>query len=69
MALRKDPPIIFTKWGPVTEWARLQAVANMKADPVKFLEVKAIVIRQCGGNIARGEIEFQRRFPELFEDE
>lgn len=67
--MSKNPPVIMTKWGPVTESARLQAVTNMKLDPAKLEEVKAIVIRQCGGNIAKGEIEFQRRFPELFEEE
>lgn len=65
---KKDPPVIMTRWGPATEWARLQAVANMKADPEKLKQVKALVIRECGGNIARGELEFQRRFPELYEE-
>lgn len=65
----RKPPVIMTRWGPVTESARQQAIINMKLYPEKLIEVKAIVIRECGGNIARGEIEFQRRFPELYEDE
>jgi hypothetical protein len=51
----------------VTESARLQAVANMIVDPAKREEVRQIVIRQMGGSTERGDAEFRRRFPELFE--
>lgn len=65
----KKPPVIMTQWGPATEWARKQAIVNMKADPERLKAVKAIIIRDCGGSIAKGEIEFRRRFPELYEEE
>ena len=64
-----EPPTILFEGKQVTEWARQQAMVNMKADSAILDRVKAIVIRECGGNIARGEIEFRRRFPELFEDD
>ena len=64
-----QPPKILFEGQQVTEWARQQAIVNMKLDPERLQRVKAIVIRECGGTIARGEIEFRRRFPELFEED
>ena len=64
---KKDPPVIMTQWGPVTEWARKQCVENMRADKQVYDRVKNIVVRQCGNNQELGELEFKRRFPELFE--
>ena len=51
----------------VTESARLQAVANMIMDPTIRENVRQTVIRQMGGSVERGNAEFRRRFPELFE--
>lgn len=61
------PPIIDTAWGPVSERARLQAVTNMRKDPVKLLQVQSLVIKECGGDVAKGKAEFKRRYPEVFE--
>jgi hypothetical protein len=53
-----DEPVIQTEWGPVTPWARKQAVLNMRRDPKKLKEM-----------IARfGEDRLRRDFPEVFED-
>jgi hypothetical protein len=47
-----------TEWGPVTPWARRQAVLNMRRDPNKLREM-----------IDRfGEDRIRRDFPEAFED-
>ena len=62
------PPRIMTEWGPVTEEARQQAVINMKLDPAKRQAVLELLCQQLG-SVAKGEMEFQRRYPELFEEE
>lgn len=53
-----DEPVIQTPWGPVTEWARRQAVLNMRRDPQKLKEM-----------IARfGEARLRRDFPEVWQE-
>jgi len=64
---RRQPPVISTTWGPVSEPARQQAITNMRKDPVLMLKVESIVIRECGGDIEKGKAEFRRRYPELFQ--
>jgi len=63
---KKEPPKIMTTYGPTTEWARQQAVANMKADPEKRKAVLQLLVDQAGDE-AKGKLEFQKRFPELKE--
>jgi hypothetical protein len=53
----KQPPVITTEWGPVTEGARLQAARNYRRDPAKL--AKAIQMF--------GEARMRRDFPEAFE--
>lgn len=60
-------PKIMTEFGPVTESARMQAVVNMAKDPEKRQAVLELLCKQLG-SVAKGEIEFRRRYPELFED-
>ena len=62
------PPRIVTPYGYTTEWARKQAVINMKADPAKRQAVLELLCKQ-EGSVAKDELEFQRRYPELFEEE
>jgi hypothetical protein len=62
MALSKfnsdDEPVIQTEFGPVTPWARRQAVLNMRRDPKKLAEM-----------IARfGEERLRRDFPEVWQE-
>jgi hypothetical protein len=57
-----------TTYGPVTEEWRLQAVVNMKLDPEKRKAVLELLCKQ-EGSVAKGEMEFRRRYPELFEEE
>ena len=61
-------PKILTEFGPVTESARLQAVVNMKIDPEKRKACLDLLCKQLG-SVAKGEIEFKRRYPELFQEE
>ena len=61
-------PKIVTPFGYTTEWVRLQAVANMKADPAKRQQVLELLCKQ-EGSVAKGEVEMQRRYPELFDEE
>jgi len=61
-------PKILTPYGYTTESARQQAVTNMKLDPAKRQAVLELLCKQLG-SVAKGEIEFQRRYPELFEQE
>lgn len=62
------PKVVLTEWGPVTESARLQAVINMAKDPVKRQQVLELLCKQMG-SVAKGEMEFRARYPELFEEE
>ena len=64
----KAPPIIMTPWGPVTEWARLQAAMNIRSDPAAFDRVLNIIVKECGGSEERGLQEMRRRYPEAFDD-
>ena len=59
-------PKIVTPFGYTTEWARLQAVANMKADPAKRQAVLELLCKELG-SVAKGEMEMRRRYPELYE--
>lgn len=62
-------PLILTAWGPVTESARAQAAANMREDPDRRAQVIQLLADQLfGGDIARGEAECRRRYPEAFVD-
>ena len=54
----KQPPVIMTEWGPVTEIARRQAVLNMRRDPKKLAEM----ITQFG------EARLRRDFPEVWQE-
>ena len=65
---KKEPPRIDTPYGPTTEWARQAAVRNMREDPEKRMAVLKLLVEQTG-SVAQGELEFQRRFPELQGDE
>jgi hypothetical protein len=64
---QEDAPVIKTQWGPVTEAARRQAAANIKADPELRKKVEALLARECGG-LAQGLVEARRRYPEVYED-
>ena len=61
---KPEPPVISTPWGPVTESARRQAALNMRDDLALRAQVLAMVVKECGGDTARGEAEFRRRYPE-----
>jgi len=60
----RQPPVIQTSLGPVTEWARHQAAINLALDPVKRMMVLEIIIKECGGSRERGLAEARRRYPE-----
>jgi hypothetical protein len=60
------PPIIMTKYGPVTECARHQAALNMREDPAVFDRVLKIKLAQCGGNVDKAIAEMRRCYPEAF---
>ena len=64
-----EPPTISTQWGPVSEPARLQAIANMRADRGLRERVEQVVINEMGGDRTRGMVEFRRRYRELFEED
>ena len=63
----KPPKVVLTEWGPVSESARMQAVINMAKDPAKRQAVLELLCKQLG-SVAKGEIEFRERYPELYED-
>lgn len=65
-SMLSGPPVIHTPYGTVTEVARKQAAINMSADPKLFAKVLAILVRECGGDEARGLAEMKRRYPEAF---
>ena len=60
------PPVISTPYGPVTEWARRQAAANMAADPVLRSVVEAKLIAESGGDEAAGMAKARARYPEAY---
>lgn len=61
-------PVIETKWGNVTEAARLQAAINMREDPKKRADVEALLARQLfEGDIDKGRKESKRRYREAYE--
>ena len=51
-----QPPKITTEFGTVPEWARRQAVINMRRDPAKLAEMIAKF----------GEERIRRDYPEVF---
>lgn len=61
------PPVIPTQYGNVTESARLQAVMNMRGSREIRARVEAVVIQECGGDVARGMAECRRRYREAYE--
>lgn len=62
------PKVVITEFGPVTESARQWAVHNMKADPAKRQAVLDLLCKKLG-SVAKGELEMQERYPELYEKE
>lgn len=56
---KRDPIIIQTEWGPVSEKFRQQAAVNMRLNP----ELKAKIEMMVGPEEAR------RRYPEAYEGE
>ena len=62
------PKVVLTEWGPVSESARVQAVINMKLDPAKRQAVLDLLCKKMG-SVAKGEMEFRERYPELYEEE
>lgn len=67
-AAAAPPIVISTPWGPVSESARAQAAANLRADPAKRAEVVALLAQRLG-SAAAGEAEARRRYPESFDDD
>jgi len=65
---KKEPPKILTPYGPTTEWARQQAMVNMLKDPAVKDRVLLKLVEQTG-SLPLAELEFQRRYPEMFEEE
>jgi hypothetical protein len=63
--LRPKPPVIETPWGAVTESARAQAATNLRLDPAKRAMVLGIIVKECGGDAAKGLAEARRRYPEV----
>jgi hypothetical protein len=61
------PPVILTEFGPTTESARLRAISNMKEDPACKQRVLELLCKQMG-SVAKGEMEFLRRYPEMKEE-
>jgi hypothetical protein len=61
------PPKIVTPYGYTSEEWRLQAVANMKADPAKRQAVLDLLCKQMG-SVAKGELEMRHRYPELYDE-
>jgi hypothetical protein len=62
------PKVVLTEWGPVTESARQQAMINMAKDPAKRQAVLELLCKQMG-SVAKGEMEFKARYPELFDED
>jgi len=62
------PKTVMTEWGAVSESARKQAVINMYLDPEKRKAVLELLCKKMG-SVAKGELEFRERYPELYEEE
>lgn len=56
--------VIQTPDGIVPERWRRQACVNMRLDPVKFREVEAIVLRECGGDWEKCKARMRASYPE-----
>lgn len=65
---KREEIVILTPWGKVSETARAQAAANMKADPAKRAAVEALLAKQLG-SVAAGLAESRRRYPECYVDD
>ena len=61
------PKVVITEFGPVLESTRKWIVHNMKADPVKRQQVLDLLCKKMG-SVAKGELEFRERYPELYEE-
>jgi hypothetical protein len=60
--------VVVTPFGPIAEKTRLWIVNNLKADPEKRKAVLELLCKQMG-SVAKGELEMQLRYPELFEED
>jgi hypothetical protein len=69
--LRRVPkpsaPIIATEYGPTTEWARLQAAENMRANPETKAAVEQLLIDKYG-SVDVGMQVVRERYKEAYED-
>ena len=57
------PPVIHSVHGDTTEWCRLQAARNMKADAGLRQAVEDLLIAEMG-DMEAGRAEARRRYPE-----
>jgi len=66
---RAKPPVLETAYGPVPEWARLQAAINMRNDPaLRDTAIRMLAVQlRCG--VADAMKEHRRRYPESWEGE
>lgn len=62
----RNPPVVQTPYGPMTESARAQAAQNMLLDSVKRYQVEDLLTRQCGSR-ERAIAKMRHDYPELFE--
>lgn len=62
-----EPPLIMTKWGPVTEAARLQAAMNMRANDELKHDIERRLAKEMG-SAAKGIAEARRRYPEAYQE-
>jgi len=62
------PPVIMTEYGPVTEWARLQAARNMAADPELRARCEAAMVLKVG-DLEKGLAKMRHDFPEAYSNE
>lgn len=60
----REDIVIQTPDGPIPEKWRRQAIINMRLDPVKFREVEAIVLRECGGDWEKCRARMRASYPE-----
>lgn len=63
----RDPIVIESPWGQVSEPARRQAALNMRDDLVLRTRCEQMCIDECGGDLERGIQEMHRRYPEAYE--
>lgn len=66
----RQPPIILTPYGAVSESARLRAAMNMREDPARRLMVEELLAKQMfDGDIEKARKESRRRYPESYQEE